>query len=82
MGVTPPWSCHTLFLQAPFSRNAELSADVMFVSILAMVLSEFWKTLEENFRTKIISAISQNDENYENIQIWNFLKILLIRISQ
>ena len=32
-----------------------------------MVLSEYYKTLEENFRIKIISAISQNDENYENI---------------
>ena len=27
-----------------------------------MVLSEYWKRLEENFRKKIISAISQNDK--------------------
>ena len=32
-----------------------------------MILSEYWKRLEESFRNKIISAISQNDENYKNI---------------
>jgi hypothetical protein len=32
-----------------------------------LVLSEYWKRLEENFRNKIISAISQNDENFRNI---------------
>ena len=46
-----------------------------------MVLSEYYKTLEENFRIKIISAISQNDENYENIfspASFNILKELLL----
>ena len=46
-----------------------------------MVLSEYYKTLEENFRNKIISAISQNDENYENIfspASFNILKELLL----
>ena len=32
-----------------------------------MILSEYKNKLEENFRTKIISAISQNKENYENL---------------
>ena len=46
-----------------------------------MVLSEYYKTLEENFRIKIISAISQNDKNYENIfspASFNILKELLL----
>ena len=47
----------------PKSLDQELSADVSFVSVQAMVLSEYWKRLEEMFWNKIISAISQNDEN-------------------
>ena len=43
------------------SWNQGLSADVSFVSVLFMVLSEYWKKLEENFRKKI----STNDKNYE-----------------
>ena len=42
---------------------SELSSEVSFVSVLAMVLSEYWKRLVENFQNKIISTISQNDEN-------------------
>ena len=41
-----------------------------------MVLSEYWKRLEEIFRNKIISAISQNDENYKNIFPPAFFNIL------
>jgi hypothetical protein len=41
-----------------------------------MVLSKNWKRLEENFRNKIISAISQNDENYKNIFSPAFFNIL------
>ena len=50
-----------------------------------MVLSEYYKTLEENFRIKIISAISQNDENYKNIfspASFNILKELLLAQKQ
>ena len=46
-----------------------------------MVLSEYYKTLEENFRIKIISTISQNEENYKNIfsqASFNILKQLLL----
>ena len=46
-----------------------------------MVLSEHYKTLEENFRILIISTISQNDENYENIfspASFNILKETLL----
>ena len=46
-----------------------------------MVLSEYYKTLEENFRIKIISTISQNEENYKNIfspASFNILKELLL----
>ena len=46
-----------------------------------MVLSEYYKTLEENFRIKIISAISQNGEDYKNIfspAFFNILKKLLV----
>ena len=49
VSVAPSWSCHTLFLLAPNSWDHELSADVSFVSVLAMVLSEYWKKLEEIF---------------------------------
>ena len=41
-----------------------------------MVLSEYYKTLEETFRIKIISAISQNVENYKNIFSPAFFNIL------
>ena len=46
-----------------------------------MVLSEYYKTLGENFRIKIIFTISQNEENYENIfsqASFNILKQLLL----
>ena len=46
-----------------------------------MVLSEYYKTLEENFRIKIIFTISQNEENYKNIfsqASFNILKQLLL----
>ena len=76
VGLAPSWPCHALFLLAPNSWDPKLSADVSFVSVLAMVLSEYWKKLEENFRNKIISAISQNDENYENIFSSVFFNIL------
>ena len=55
---------------------SELSSEVLFVSVLAMVLSEYWKRLEENFRNKIISAISQNDRNYKKIFSPAFFNIL------
>ena len=51
-------------------------SEVSFVSILAMVLSEYWKRLEENFRNKINSSFSQNDKNYENIFPPTFFNIL------
>ena len=59
----PPDNATPLNFLFPKSLDQELSADVSFVSVLAMVLSEYWKRLEENFWNKIISAISQNDEN-------------------
>ena len=49
MGVAPPWSCHALVFLAPNSWDHELSADISFVSVLAMVLSEYWKKIEEIF---------------------------------
>jgi hypothetical protein len=48
VGVVPSWSCHALFLQAPNSWDEELSADVSFVSVLATVLSEYWKKARRN----------------------------------
>jgi hypothetical protein len=39
----------------------------LFFSVLAIVLSEYRKRLEENFQNMVISAISQNDENLKNI---------------
>ena len=49
MGVAPSWSCHALVCLAPNSWDQELSADVSFVTVLATVLSEYWKKLEEIF---------------------------------
>ena len=40
-GVAPSWYCHALVLLATNSWDQELSADVSFVSVLAMVLSEY-----------------------------------------
>ena len=72
----PPDNATPLNFLFPKSWDQELSADVSFVSVIAMVLSEYWKSLEENFRNKIISAISQNDENYKNIFSPAFFSIL------
>ena len=49
VGVAPSWPCHALVLLAPNSWDHELSADVLFVFVLATVLSEYWKKLEEIF---------------------------------
>ena len=38
--VTTPRLCPALVLLAPNSRDPDLSADVMFVSLLAMVFSQ------------------------------------------
>ena len=54
MGVAPPWYCHALVLPAEESWLSELSAEVSFVSVLAMVLSENWKRLEGFFLNFII----------------------------
>ena len=62
--------------QSPKSWVSELSSHVSFVSALLMVPSEYWKRLEENFRDKIISSNSQNDENYKNIFPPVFFNIL------
>ena len=77
----PPDHATPTFRVPNKSWDPGLSADVRFVSVLAMVLSEYYKTLEENFRIKIISAISQNGENYKNIfspVFFNILKELLV----
>ncbi len=44
------------------SWDQELSADSLLVFVLILVLSEYWKRLEENFLNMFISAISQNDK--------------------
>ena len=49
VGVAPSWPCHALFLLFPNSWDPKLSADVSFFSVLATVLSEYWKKLEKIF---------------------------------
>ena len=64
---------------------SELSSEVLFVSVLAMVLSENRKRLEENFRNTVISAISHTDKNYKNIfppAFFNILKEPLLVLKQ
>jgi hypothetical protein len=68
----PPDNATPTFRVPNKSWDPGLSADVSFVSVLAMVLSEYWKRLEENFRKKIISAISQNEENYKKYFLQRF----------
>ena len=68
----PPGNATPTFRVPNESWNPGLSADILFVSVVVMVLSENWKTLEENFRKKIISAISQNDENYKKYFLQRF----------
>ena len=50
-----------------------------------MVLSEYWKRLEEKFRKILFPQFRQNDENYKNIfspAIFNILKEpLLVQIQ-
>ena len=50
LGVAPSWQCHTLVLLDPNSWDQDLSADVKFLSVLWMALSEYWKQLEKIFR--------------------------------
>ena len=61
----PPDHATPLNFPSAKSLVPELSSEVLFVSVLVMVLSEYWKRLEENFRNKIISTISLNDEIYK-----------------
>ena len=65
----------------PKSWDPELSADVSFVSVLAMVLSEYLKRLEEKFQKRLFPQFCQNDKNYKNIfsaTIFNILKERLL----
>ena len=68
----PPGNATPTFRVPNESWNPGLSADILFVSVVVMVLSENWKTLEENFRKKIISAISQNEEIYKRYFLQRF----------
>ena len=49
VGVAPSWQCHALVLLAPNSWDPKLFADISFVSVLAMILSEYLKKQEEIF---------------------------------
>ena len=73
---SPPANATPSDFPAPKSWVSELSFEVSFVYVLAMVLSEYRKRLEENFRNTVISAISQNDKNYKNIFPPAFFNIL------
>ena len=73
---SPPDNATSSGFSAPKSWVSELSSEASFVSVLAMVLSEYWQRLEKFFQNKVISSISQNDENYKNIFPLAFFKIL------
>ena len=60
----------------PKSLDQELSADVTFVSVLAMVLSEYWKLVEENFGKRLFPRYLKNYEIYKNIFSRAFSSIL------
>ena len=65
--VAPPWSCQALVLLAPNSWDQELSADVSFLSVLATVLSEYWKRLENFFQNDTIFTISSKKYHFKKI---------------
>ena len=74
VGVAPPWSCHALVLLAPNSWDQELSADVSFVSVLATVLSEYWKRLENFFQNDTIFTISSKKYHFKKIFLLAFFQ--------
>ena len=47
------------------SWDQGLSAEVSFVSVLSMALSEYWKRLEENFRKRLFPRFPINNEIYK-----------------
>ena len=49
VGLAPSWTCHAHVFLAPNSWDPKLSANVSFVSVLATVLSEYWKKQEKIF---------------------------------
>ena len=55
---SPPDNATPSNFPPPKSWVSDLSFEVSFVSVLAMVLSEYWKRLEKNFRNYIIFATS------------------------
>ena len=57
---------------APNSWDQELSADVLFVSVLAMVLSEYWKRLENFFQNDTIFTISSKKYHFKKIFLLAF----------
>ena len=58
------------------SRAQGLFAEVSFVSVLPMVLSEYWKPLEKIFRKRLFPRFLKNDEIYKNIFSPAFSNIL------
>ena len=70
VGVAPSWQCHALFHLAPNSWDPKLSADVSFVSVLAMDLSEFWKRLDKNFQKRLFPRFS----NKKSLPVFNILR--------
>ena len=69
---------HTMPLNFSSAKSwvPALFSEVSFVSVLAMVLSEYWKRLEENFRKKLFLRFPKNDENYKKkpLALFNILK--------
>ena len=61
----PPDNATPTFRVPNKSWDQGLSADVSFVSVLAMVLSEYWKRLEEIFWKRLFPRFPKNDENYK-----------------
>ena len=58
----PPDNATPTFRASNESWDPGLSVDVSFVSVLAMVLSEYWKRLEENFSKRLFLRFHKNNE--------------------
>ena len=59
-----------------YSWDQGLSAEVLFVSVLLMDLSEYWKTLEENFRKSLFPRFPKKLRNLQKKNPLAFFNIV------
>ena len=73
----PPGNATPTFRVPNKSWDQGLSAEVLFVSVVPMVLSQYWKRLEKKFQKRLFPRFPKIDENYKNLfspAFFNMLK--------